>query len=100
MKQGRILSMGCKGCHKFYNKVFCYSDCNNKDSHCKLIGNDKEKFDERIKQMRGEWVFGQGHSDVLQFKKKPDKKFILSDTQIEKIADELKGDYSENISPN
>ena len=53
VKQCPILSMGCKGCHKFHNKGFCYSDCNNKDSHCKLIGDDKEKFDKRIKQLRG-----------------------------------------------
>ena len=49
VKQGPILSMGCKGCYKFHNKYFCYSDYNNKDSHYKLFGNDKENVDERIK---------------------------------------------------
>ena len=54
VKQVPILSIGCKCYHKYHNEGFCYSDCNNKDSHCKLYENDKERFDALIKQLKRE----------------------------------------------
>ena len=54
VKSGPKLSMGCHGCHKFHNKGWCYSDCDNAASHCVLIGDDAAKFDARIKALRGE----------------------------------------------
>ena len=51
---GPKLSMGCFGCHKFHNKLMCYSDCNNAASHCVLKGADFTKFDSRVKALRGE----------------------------------------------
>ncbi len=54
VKGGPKLSMGCHGCHKFHNKGWCYTDCDNAASHCVLVGEDFEKFDARIKALRGE----------------------------------------------
>ena len=54
VKGGPKLSMGCHGCHKFHNKGWCYTDCNNAASHRVLIGDDAKKFDARIKALRGE----------------------------------------------
>jgi hypothetical protein len=48
------LSMGCHGCHKYHNKGWCYSDCDNAASHCVLVGDDETKFDARVKALRGE----------------------------------------------
>ena len=52
--QGPKLSMGCRGCHKFHNKGFCYKDCTNAASHVVLTGDDFTRFDARIKALRGE----------------------------------------------
>ena len=54
VKGGPKLSMGCHGCHKYHNKGWCYSDCDNAASHCILVGDDFDKFDARIKALRGE----------------------------------------------
>ena len=54
VKGGPRLSMGCHGCHKFHNKGFCYTDCDNAASHCVLVGDDHDKFDARVKALRGE----------------------------------------------
>ena len=54
VRGGPRLSMGCYGCHKFHNKGWCYTDCDNAKSHCVLEGEDYEKFDARIKALRGE----------------------------------------------
>ena len=51
VKGGPTLSMGCHGCHKFHNKGFCYTDCDNAASHCVLVGDDHETFDARIKAL-------------------------------------------------
>ena len=54
VKGGPKLSMGCHGCHKYHNKGWCYSDCDNAASHCVLVGDDETKFDARVKALRGE----------------------------------------------
>ena len=54
VKEAPILSIGCKPCLKYHVKGICYSDCMNKDSHCKLQGEDKEKISKFIKSLRGE----------------------------------------------
>ena len=54
VKQGPILSMGCKGCHKYHNKGWCFPDCNNKESHRKLSEKDSKQFGSYCKQCRGE----------------------------------------------
>ena len=54
VKQGPLLSIGCKGCHKFHNKGWCFPDCNNKESHRKLSEKDSRKFGSYCKQCRGE----------------------------------------------
>ena len=54
VKKGPILSMGCRGCHKFHNKGWCYPDCNNIASHTILTGEDASKFGGYCKQCRGE----------------------------------------------
>ena len=54
VKGGPRLSMGCHGCHKYHNKGWCYSDCDNAASHCVLVGDDYTKFDARVRALRGE----------------------------------------------
>ena len=54
VKNGPILSMGSRGCHKYHNKGWCYSDCGNAKSHTKLKGEDFRKFDAYCKKCRGE----------------------------------------------
>ena len=53
VKGGPKLSMGCYGCHKYHNKGWCYSDCENAASHCTLTGDNFDKFDARVKALRG-----------------------------------------------
>ena len=91
--------MGCKGCHKYHNKGWCFPDCNNKESHHKLSEKDSRKFGSYCKQCRGEWIFEQGSSDVLWFKKEPDK-LILLGTQIQEVVNRLNGSPNEleNVS--
>lgn len=69
INQGPILLTGCKGCHKFHNKARCHSDCNDKDSYRKLLENANIQFGAYCKQCRIQLIFGQGSSNVLQFKK-------------------------------
>ena len=54
VKGGPKLSMGCHGCHKFHNKGWCYTDCDNAASHIILSGEDFTKFNARVKALRGE----------------------------------------------
>ena len=54
VRGGPRLSMGCLGCHRFHNKGWCFSDCDNAASHCVLTGEDFRKFNGRIKALRGE----------------------------------------------
>ena len=54
VKNGPMLSMGCRGCHKFHNRGYCFDDCHNKDSHKNLSGDDWNKFDKYCKVCRGE----------------------------------------------
>ena len=54
VKTGPRLSMGCTGCHRFHNKGYCFVDCENAASHCVLEGEDFNKFNKRIKALRGE----------------------------------------------
>ena len=51
---GPALSMNCKPCLKYHVKGLCYEDCVHKESHCKLVGDDKVKTDNYIKELRGE----------------------------------------------
>ena len=54
VRGGPKLSMGCYGCHKFHNKGWCFTDCDNVASHIELVGDDFKKFDDRVKALRGE----------------------------------------------
>ena len=47
-----ILSTKSKACLKFYVKGFCFDDCNLKNSHVKLEGEDFNKTDKYIKSWR------------------------------------------------
>ena len=51
---GPTLSANCKPCLKYHVKGVCYEDCAHKESHCKLIGDDKAKAETFIKSLRGE----------------------------------------------
>ena len=81
-----MLSVDCKGCHKWHNKCFCFDDCTNVKSHIKLHGDDYTKFDKYCKECRGERYFGQGSSDVLSFPIPLDKeKLEISDEQLNRV---------------
>ena len=54
VKNGPMLSFGCKGCHKWHNKGICFNDCSNAKSHKPLQGNDFKLFDKYCKECRGE----------------------------------------------
>ena len=54
VKNGPILSMGCRGCHKFHNKGWCYPNCKNSASHTDLMGVDSNKFGSYYQVWRGE----------------------------------------------
>ena len=54
VKNGPVLSFGCKGCHKWHNKGFCFDDCSNVKSHKILKGDDFKSFDKYCKECRGE----------------------------------------------
>ena len=51
---GPLLSMKCHPCLKFQVRGFCFEDCKNKGSHCQLKGEDKNKVNQFIKELRGE----------------------------------------------
>ena len=54
-KDGPMLSLGCKPCLKSHVKGICYSDCQNKASHCPIVNEeDIKKTDDFIKSLRGE----------------------------------------------
>ena len=53
VRGGPKLSMRCHGCHKFHNKGFCWTDCDNAASNCTLVGENYTKFDARVKALRG-----------------------------------------------
>ena len=53
-KEGPTLSVGCKPCLKFHTKGLCYSDCPFVKSHKQFQGNDKNKMNNFIKEIRGE----------------------------------------------
>ena len=52
--KGPMLTMGCKGCHRWHNKGMCFKGCANEDSHKQLTGKDHTTFDNYVKQCRGE----------------------------------------------
>lgn len=54
VKNGPTLSLGCKGCHKFHNKGYCFDDCMHAKSHCKLNKEDAKLFGNYCKVCRGE----------------------------------------------
>ena len=64
VKDGPNLCMVCHGCHKFHNKGFCYKDCDNVASHCKLINKYFTLLEKIIKVLRGGLFFGKGSSNV------------------------------------
>ena len=53
-KEGPVLSSECKPCLKYHVKGICYSDCPFAKSHKQLQGNDKNKTNSFIKEIRGE----------------------------------------------
>ena len=54
VKNGPILSIGCRGCHKFRNKDCRYPNCRNSASYIKLNSEDYKKIGKYCKQCRGE----------------------------------------------
>jgi hypothetical protein len=53
-KDGLMLRCGCKPCLKYHAKGICYSDCPFVKSHKQLQGDDRNKTDGFIKEIRGE----------------------------------------------
>ena len=53
VKNRPILSMGCRGCHRFHNRGYCFDDCHNRDSHKNLVTEDWNKFNKYCKVCRG-----------------------------------------------
>lgn len=51
---GPMFSIGCKGCHKWHNKGFCFDDCPNEKSHTDLNEEYSTTFGQYIKTCRGE----------------------------------------------
>jgi len=45
-------SSGCKLCHKWAVRKYCFSDCNNKGSHGSWSTSEKSKFDSFIREVR------------------------------------------------
>ena len=45
-------SSGCKLCHKWAVKNYCFSDCNNKGSHTSWSLSEKNRFDSFLKEAR------------------------------------------------
>ena len=51
-KEAPMLSMDCRACLKYHVKGFCFQDCNFKDSHVELTGEDFKRTDSYIKSLR------------------------------------------------
>ena len=49
-----MLSIGCKGCHRWHNRGRCFKGCANEASHKKLSGKDYTTFNAFVKKCRGE----------------------------------------------
>lgn len=50
-RDGPLRSMNSKLCLKCHVKGFCFSDCNFKGSHAKLLGDDYQKADKYIQSL-------------------------------------------------
>ena len=50
-KEAPILSMNCCACLKHHVKGFCFKDCNFKDSHTDINGDDFKRTDSYIKSL-------------------------------------------------
>ena len=51
-KEAPMLSMNCRACLKYHVKVFCFQDCNFKDSQTDLSGDDFKRTDSYIKSLQ------------------------------------------------
>ena len=47
------LSCGSVPCLKYHVKGYCWNDCRDKKSHRILEGNNKQKMDKFVKELRG-----------------------------------------------